>query len=62
MLMRIAGCAASIRANDFRNLANLAKFTGPAFDRGVLFYTGDEVLPSQFQGRTFHALPVGLLG
>ena len=27
----------------------------------VLCYTGDEVLPFRVEGRTFHALPVGLL-
>ncbi len=39
----------------------LAEFTGTDFHRGVLFYTGDEVLPFRVEGHTFHALPVGLL-
>lgn len=53
--------SASVHIRDFRNLANLAEFTGSDFERGVLFYTGDEVLPFGFEGHTFHALPVGLL-
>ncbi len=53
--------SASVRSNDFRNLANLAEFAGTDFDRGVLFYTGEEVLPFRFRGFAFHALPIGIL-
>ena len=53
--------SASVQSRDFRNLANLAEFAGSDFERGVLFYTGDEVLPFRFEGHTFHALPVALL-
>ena len=53
--------SASVETRDFKNLANLAEFTGADFHRGVLFYTGDEFLPFRFDGHTFHALPVGLL-
>ncbi len=53
--------SASVSANDFKNLANLAEFAGSDFDRGILFYTGERVLPFRFARRTFHALPVGLL-
>ena len=53
--------SASVSANDFKNLANLAEFAGSNFDRGILFYTGERVLPFRFARRTFHALPVGLL-
>ena len=54
--------SASVRASDFKNLANLAEFAGFDFDRGILFYTGGNVLPFRFERRTFYALPVGLLG
>ena len=53
--------SASVEVRDFKNLANLAEFTGTDFHRGVLIYTGDAVLPFRVEGRTFHALPVGLL-
>ena len=53
--------SASVSAHDFKNLANLAEFAGPSFDRGILFYTGERVLPFRVAQRTFYALPVGLL-
>ena len=53
--------SASVRTDDFRNLSNLAEFAGPDFHRGILFYTGEQVLPFRFERRTFHALPIGFL-
>lgn len=53
--------SSSVNAHDFRGLATLAELTGQQFERGILFYTGQEILPFRYQGRGFHALPLGLL-
>ena len=37
--------SASINPQDFRGLSVLAEFSGKAFEQGVLFYTGQEILP-----------------
>ena len=53
--------SASIGNRDFQGLVALAEFAGDAFERGVVFYTGKDVLPFKQGGLTFHALPIGLL-
>ena len=53
--------SARVRQEDFKGLAALADFAGDAFERGVLFYGGQEALPFHFAGRRFHALPLGML-
>ena len=53
--------SASVRREDFKGLAALAEFAGSAFERGVLFYGGQEALPFRFGERRFHALPLGML-
>ena len=53
--------SASVRREDFKGLAALAEFAGSAFERGILFYGGQEALPFHFGGRRFHALPLGML-
>ena len=53
--------SASVGPRDFDGLVALADFAGNAFERGVVFYTGDEVLSFQRSGRRFQALPIGLL-
>lgn len=53
--------SSSINAHDFKGLATLAELAGQQFERGILFYTGQEILPFRYQGRGFHALPLGLL-
>ena len=50
-----------VRQEDFKGLAALAEFAGDAFERGVLFYGGERALPFGFDGRRFHALPLGML-
>lgn len=52
--------SASVKTEDFKGLATLAAFAGEAFERGVLFYTGQEALPFRHGGMAFHALPMGL--
>ena len=53
--------SASIRAEDFKGLAALADYAGSTFERGVLFYGGQEALPFSVGERRFHALPLGVL-
>ena len=52
--------SASVKAQDFKGLAVLAEFSGKQFEQGILFYTGQEVLPFRFGDLTFYALPIGL--
>ena len=52
--------SASVRPEDFKGLAALADFAGSNFERGVLFYGGQEALPFSVGERRFHALPLGL--
>ena len=52
--------SASVNPQDFRGLSVLAEFSGKAFEQGVLFYTGQEILPFKHGKLTFYALPIGL--
>jgi hypothetical protein len=54
--------SASVSIRDFKGLATLAEFSGEAFERGILFYTGQEILPFRQGELTFYALPIGLFG
>ena len=53
--------SASVRKEDFLGLAALAESAGDTFERGVLFFGGQDVLPFSVGGRRFHALPLGML-
>ena len=50
--------SATVRREDFNGLAALAELAGAAFERGVLFYTGSEVLPFDRGAVRLHALPL----
>ncbi len=50
--------AATVGARDFRGLRALAEATGERFRRGILLYTGREVIP---YGKRLFALPIGSL-
>ncbi|MEH6548830.1 MAG: DUF4143 domain-containing protein [Pseudomonadales bacterium] len=52
--------SASVKKQDFKGLVKLAEFSGKAFEQGILFYTGQEVLPFKQGELTFYALPIGL--
>ena len=52
--------SASVKTQDFKGLATLAEFAGKAFEAGILFYTGQEILPFKQGALTFYALPIGL--
>jgi len=54
--------AMSVKAEDFSGLSNFADYAGKKFSHGVLFYSGDKVLPFKVDDRVFHALPIFLLG
>ncbi|MBO9619015.1 MAG: ATP-binding protein [Niabella sp.] len=51
---------ATVTADDFKGLKRLAEFAGKKFQRGIVLYTGDQVVGF---GEGFQAVPVGnLLG
>ena len=53
--------SAGVRQEDFKGLASLADFAGPAFAQGVLIYTGEKTLPFRYRDRVFHAVPLAAL-
>ena len=53
--------SASVNAGDFKGLKTLAEFSGNAFERGILFYNGREVLPFRLGEMEFYAVPIGVL-
>ena len=50
--------AASVGANDFKGLRQLAEMAKARFHRGVVLYTGTEVVPF---GAKLHAVPIDAL-
>jgi predicted AAA+ superfamily ATPase len=52
--------SASVKTQDFKGLTKLAEFAGKDFETGVLFYTGQEILPFKQGENIFYALPIGL--
>ena len=53
--------SSTISERDFRGLRVLSEFTGKKFAHGILFYTGQEVLPFRFDNKNFFTLPISLL-
>lgn len=53
--------SATAGQRDFDGLAALAELAGPAFERGVLLYTGQHALAFHRGPTRFHALPLGVL-
>ena len=53
--------SSTITERDFKGLRVLSEFTGKKFTQGILFYTGQNVLPFRFDDKTFFALPISLL-
>lgn len=51
----------TIKPEDFSGLTAFAEYAGEKFHRGVLFYSGDKVLPFRINNRVFHALPIAAL-
>ena len=53
--------SASVTKRDFKGLSVLAEFARNRFEQGILFYTGQKVLPFRYDNLTFYALPIALL-
>ncbi len=53
--------SASVNPGDFKGLAALAEFSGKAFERGILFYNGRDILPFRHEALEFYAIPFGVL-
>jgi predicted AAA+ superfamily ATPase len=52
--------SASLKEQDFKGLIILSEFAGKNFAQGILFYTGQEILPFRFNDKQFFALPISL--
>ncbi len=50
--------SATVRHTDFNGLAALAELAGAAFERGVVFYTGDQLLPFHRGAVRMSAVPL----
>lgn len=53
--------SASVGEADFKGLAQLAEFVGDRLESGLVFYSGERVLPFWVAERQFFAMPVSLL-
>lgn len=51
----------TVKQEDFNGLAVLADYVKEKFLYGVLFYSGNTVLPFKVNGRVFHAVPLAAL-
>lgn len=51
----------TVKAGDFAGLASFAGYAKEKFLHGILFYSGDKVLPFRIEGVTFHAVPISAL-
>ena len=51
----------SVRAEDFSGLSVFSGYAGDRFLDGVLFYSGDKILPFRINDTVFHALPISSL-
>ncbi|HMF72697.1 MAG TPA: ATP-binding protein [Flavitalea sp.] len=52
--------SASLKASDFNGLKRLADLAGKKFQKGIVLYTGEQVLGG-FGGKNLHAVPVSAL-
>jgi predicted AAA+ superfamily ATPase len=51
----------TVKPEDFSGLASFADYAGEKFLHGILFYTGDKVLPFRIQDGTYQAVPISTL-
>jgi predicted AAA+ superfamily ATPase len=51
----------TVKQEDFLGLASFADYAKEKFLHGILFYSGDKVLPFRIQGATYHAVPISIL-
>lgn len=54
--------AMGLKTEDFSGLSAFADYAGERFVHGVLFYSGDKILPFRVDGKVFHAVPISLFG
>jgi len=54
--------SSTIKLEDFRGLVHLADYAREKMHRGVIFYSGANLLPVRVAGHTFHAVPLSYLG
>ncbi len=52
----------TIKVEDFKGLVHLADYAKGKMHRGVIFYSGANLLPVKVSGHTFHAVPLSYLG
>lgn len=53
---------ASIKQSDLKGMIELAKESKERFDKGIIFYGGDDVMPISAGGFLFYCVPLGVLG
>jgi uncharacterized protein len=51
----------TVKPDDFSGLSGFADYAKERFLHGILFYSGDKVLPFLIQGITYHAVPISSL-
>lgn len=51
----------TVKPEDFSGLSSFADYSRDRFLQGVLFYSGDKVLPFRINNTVFHALPISSL-
>jgi predicted AAA+ superfamily ATPase len=51
----------SVRQEDFFGLSAFAEYAGDRFLHGVLFYSGDKILPFRINDTQFYALPISTI-
>lgn len=51
----------TVKTEDFSGLTSFADYAGEKFLHGILFYSGDKVLPFRIQNVTYHAVPISTL-
>ncbi len=53
--------SASVNTQDYKGLVKLAEFAGKQFELGIIFYSGQHILPFKEGNAHFYALPFDLL-
>jgi uncharacterized protein len=53
--------SSTVGKHDFKGLLKLAESAGRYFDTGLIFYTGQEILPFKQEGIPLYAIPLSLL-
>jgi len=51
----------TVKTEDFSGLTSFADYAGEKFLHGILFYSGDKVLPFRIQNVTYRAVPISTL-